>query len=144
MMKYEEIAEQINLTLENIWILFGKQEREMTDFQLTNQQHVLLTLIIRNMSVTPTELAEKLDITKSAVSQMLKKLEEEGFIVRKQHPKDKRAVILELGKKGLIYRAEVRLFNKKMVEKYYSKLSPEELLQMLHSFQKYEELMGQN
>jgi len=52
----------------------------------------LLTLIIRHPSSTPSELAEKMKITKSAISQQLVKLEMEGYIYRKQHSEDKRTL----------------------------------------------------
>ncbi|MGQ7190408.1 MarR family transcriptional regulator, partial [Escherichia sp. HC-CC] len=51
----------------------------------------MLTLIIRYPSSTPKELAAKMNVTKSAISQQLVKLETEGYIFRRQHAEDKRA-----------------------------------------------------
>lgn len=81
-MRNKNIAEQINKTIEDIWITLEKSERKITSFKLNNQQHVLLTLIIRHPSSSPTELAEKMDITKSAISQQLTKLEKEEYITK--------------------------------------------------------------
>ena len=58
-MKNKNIAEEINLTLEELWILLETKERSYTNFNLNNQQYTLLTLIIRYPSSTPKELAEK-------------------------------------------------------------------------------------
>lgn len=58
-MKNKNIAEEINLTLEELWILLEAKERSYTNFNLNNQQYTLLTLIIRYPSSTPKELAEK-------------------------------------------------------------------------------------
>ena len=55
------------------------------------------TLNIRHPSSTTTKLAEKMNITKSAISQQLVKLESEGYIIRKQHAEDKRTFSVELG-----------------------------------------------
>jgi DNA-binding MarR family transcriptional regulator len=103
---------------------------------LNNQQYALLTLIIRHPSSTPTELAEKMNITKSAISQQLVKLEAEGYIVRKQHTKDKRIFSVELGDKGLLYKKECDIFMQQVSEKYYASLSPKELTNFLSALQK--------
>ena len=51
-MKNKNIAEEINLTLEELWILLEAKERSYTNFNLNNQQYTLLTLIIRYPSST--------------------------------------------------------------------------------------------
>jgi len=135
-MKNENIAEKINHTLEELWLLLEAKERNYKNFQLNNQQYTLLTLIIRHPSSTPTELAEKMNITKSAISQQLVKLEAEGYVVRKQHTEDKRAFSVELGEKGFLYKKECDLFMEQVSEKYYASLSPEELTNLLSALQK--------
>ncbi|WPK11098.1 MarR family transcriptional regulator [Lysinibacillus louembei] len=135
-MDNENLPEQINQTLEELWILLEKKERAYTNFNLNNQQYTLLTLIIRHPSSTPTELAEKMNITKSAISQQLVRLETEGYIYRKQHPEDKRAFSVELGEKGLLYKSEMERFMQQISEKYYASLSFEELTNFLSALQK--------
>lgn len=135
-MKIENLPEEINQTLEELWVLLEAKERTYTNFQLNNQQYTLLTLILRHPSSTPTELAEKMNITKSAISQQLVKLEVEGYIYRKQHSEDKRAFSVELGEKGLLYKEEMEKFTQQISEKYYASLSPEELTNFLSALQK--------
>ena len=141
MMIINNIAEQINQTIEDIWILLEKKERAYTKFKLNNQQYVLLTLVMRHPSSSPSELAEKMDITKSAVSQQLAKLEREGYIIRKQLVEDKRTFLIELGEKGMLYKKEMEAFNQQISEKYHANLSPAELKNMLSAFQKLRELL---
>ena len=83
-MKNNQVAEQINQTIEDIWIMLEKMERAYTNFALNNQQYVLLTLVMRHPSCSPSELADKMAITKSAVSQQLTKLEQDGYIMKRQ------------------------------------------------------------
>ncbi|MFJ7973761.1 MarR family winged helix-turn-helix transcriptional regulator [Psychrobacillus sp. NPDC096389] len=135
-MKNENLPEQINQTLEELWLLLETKERAYTNFRLNNQQYTLLTLIIRYPSSTPTELAEKMNITKSAISQQLVKMELEGYIYRKQHSEDKRTFSVELGEKGLLYKKEVEIFMQQIQEKYYASLSREELTNFLSALQK--------
>ncbi len=135
-MKTNNVAEQINQTIEDIWIILEKMERAYTKFSLNNQQYVLLTLVIRHPSCSPSELAEKMAITKSAVSQQLAKLEKDGYITKKQHVEDKRAFSIELGEKGLLYQQEVEAFNQQITEKYHTYLSSDELAEMLDTLEK--------
>ncbi len=121
------VVKKINETIENIWITFELKEGVYTTHKLNNQQYVLLTLIIRHPSLSPTELAEKMSVTKSAVSQQLAKLEREDYIVRKQSMEDKRSYTIELGGKGLHYKKEMEAFNHKLFEQYNANLSNLEL-----------------
>lgn len=140
-MKNINIAEQINKTIEDIWISLEKEERNFSNCILNNQQHVLLTLIIRNPNSSPSELANKMEITKSAVSQQLAKLEKEGYITKVQHSDDKRAFSIVLEEKGAIYKKDLELFYQQMLNKYLSKFSSKELLDMLTSLQKFQEIL---
>jgi DNA-binding MarR family transcriptional regulator len=135
-MNNENLPEEINYTLEELWLLIETKERTYTNFRLNNQQYSILTLIIRHPASTPTELAEKMNITKSAISQQLVKLEMEGYIYRKQHSEDKRTFSVELGEKGLLYKKEMEEFMQQVSEKYYASLSPEELTSFLSALQK--------
>lgn len=140
-MKNNQVAEQINQTIEDIWIMLEKMERAYTNFSLNNQQYVLLTLVMRHPSCSPSELADKMAITKSAVSQQLTKLEQDGFIVKRQQEEDKRALSVELGEKGLLYRQKVDAFNQQITEKYQANLTTEELAEMLATLEKMKKIL---
>jgi DNA-binding MarR family transcriptional regulator len=49
---------------------------------------------------TNNELAEFLDITKQAASEMVDYLEQRGYVVRRPHPSDKRGKIVTLTERG--------------------------------------------
>lgn len=140
-MKNNQVAEQINQTIEDIWIMLEKMERAYTNFSLNNQQYVLLTLVMRHPSCSPSELADKMAITKSAVSQQLTKLEQDGFIVKRQQEEDKRAFSVELGEKGLLYKQKVDAFNQQITEKYQANLTTEELAEMLATLEKMKKIL---
>lgn len=93
-----------------LWLLLEEKEINYMNFQLNNQQYTLLTLIIQHPSSTTPKLAEKMNITMSAISQQLVKLEAEGYIIRKQNVEDKRTFSVELGEKGLLYKKEFDVF----------------------------------
>lgn len=135
-MTSKNIAEQINRTIEEIWIALETKERNHSKFKLNGQQFVLLTLIIHHPSSTPSELAEKMNVSKSAISQQLLRLENEKYIIRKQNSNDRRGYTVDLGEKGLLYQKEAEEFQKKISYIYNSSLSAEELTDMLTTLQK--------
>jgi DNA-binding MarR family transcriptional regulator len=62
----------------------------------------LVMLIGHTPNASITELAEAGGVTKGAVSQMVKRLENKGLITRKQGTEDAKRVALELTSKGKI------------------------------------------
>lgn len=136
-----DVAEQINETLEELWFIIEQKERTYTHFNLSNQQYTILTLIIRTQGCSPTELADKMGITKSAISQQLTKLEADHFIKKIQSPGDKRSFIIALADNGLRYEREMAHFKQQIAAKYKEHLSEEELEGMLRSFQKLQRLL---
>lgn len=101
----------------------GNGGKRLTNFKLNNQQHVLLTLITRHTAHSPTGLAEEMNITKSAVSQQLAKLEKGGY-KKKKFTRDKRSYSAVV--KGIIYKKEMDAFQQQILDLYSSKLSYEE------------------
>ena len=70
-------------------------------------QHIFQQMKQKNMNyITPTELSEAMGVTKPAISKMLNVLENKGYIVRQQDPKDRRAVYVTLTEKGQTVREE--------------------------------------
>ncbi len=57
-------------------------------------------MIGKNPGANVTGLAESLGITKGAVSQVLKRLENKGIVVKYKDPRDEKAVLVGLTKRG--------------------------------------------
>ncbi|MBW1988461.1 MAG: MarR family transcriptional regulator [Deltaproteobacteria bacterium] len=66
-----------------------------------SQMHAI-EMVGENPGISVTALAKRLGITKGAVSQMVKKLEELDMLSRYKQRGDAKAVLLKLGKKGKI------------------------------------------
>ena len=60
----------------------------------------ILTALRRMNSVSQKELGYILDIRPQSLGELLQKLESNGYIQRRRSPTDKRALIVELTKKG--------------------------------------------
>ena len=141
MKKNNNVTTKINQTIEDIWMNLEKKERQYIKPVLNNQQYVLLTWVIRHPFSSPSEIANKMEITKSAVSQQLARLEKDGYIIKKQHQTDKRTYSIHLDEKGKQYQREIDAFNQHIAQKYNEQLTFEELTQMLDSLQKLNKLL---
>ena len=89
---------------QQIMQLAAKLERQPrrfgTDEQLTSAEIHLIEVIGENEGSSVTELANTLGVTKGAVSQRLKKLENTGFIVNNQDPQNLSRCNVSLTAKG--------------------------------------------
>lgn len=71
------------------------------DFDLSYLDMVYLDLILLEDRCTPSLIAERLGIARSAVTVRLNKLEKNGFIERTRNDEDKRSSVLGLTEKGM-------------------------------------------
>ncbi|MBU5591651.1 MarR family transcriptional regulator [Clostridium sp. MSJ-4] len=67
---------------------------------LYHGQANLLLLILQNNGASQRDLAEQLDVRPSSMTEMLRKLEQSGLIVRKQDNKDQRVMRIYLTGEG--------------------------------------------
>jgi DNA-binding MarR family transcriptional regulator len=95
-----------------------------------------LKVIGDNSSINLTELAEKLDISKSGTSKFVKKLLVKNLITKSKQLSNRKEVIFNLTEKGLIAYEGHETFSKKMFGSIYNILSQhdEEQIDFLESF----------
>lgn len=122
-----ESAAQINQLIIDLWMATERSGPRYEDFDLSSQQHALLDAIIKAPRVGSQELAETLGVTKGAVSQQLAKLEQDEFIVRERDERDGRKQVLRLGSRGIEYDTSVRGYETFLLERYTTRLSPQDV-----------------
>ena len=88
---------------------------------------VCMDIILFNDDCTPSLISERLGVAKSAVTVRLKRLEKEGYIIRKVSEKDRRSYVLELTEKALQAYAPMDDLFKKFEKNLKFEFSPEEL-----------------
>ena len=102
---------------------------EIIDHNITPKQALVLEHVHRHSTLSVNELASKMKVTPGAISQLLAKLEQQQYIVRSINPESCREIIVTLGEKGTdLYQAYEKI-DQKIVNEYYSKLSPEVIKQ---------------
>lgn len=125
----DEYIHQINILQNNFNILVAKKFEKKLDNQLTAKQVLLLELIKEGVTSTK-DIADKLNVSTSAVSQILNKLEDRGYIERKYNPQNRREIILYLADKAHQYFKELAVLKKQINKEIYGRLSTHDLNQL--------------
>ncbi|MEB2278929.1 MarR family transcriptional regulator [Lysinibacillus xylanilyticus] len=97
---------------------------------LTTKQAVFLNLLQMKGPLQTYELAKLMGTSPSAVSQLVNRLEQEDYIKRTISKKDRREVIIELDERGHLYFQKQEEIELAIIDKYYTKLNREDLLQL--------------
>lgn len=86
----------------------------------------LMNMLKENGELSQKEIAEKLDIRPQSLSELLVKMESDGFISRRQDKDDKRVIVVALTEKGEEQLVVLRQANREHAERLFSPLTDEE------------------
>ncbi|WP_214704097.1 MULTISPECIES: MarR family transcriptional regulator [unclassified Exiguobacterium] len=113
--------------IDELDLLFTKYFTELNEFELSYQQEQMLLLFKRQETWTTTEIATKMSISKSAVSQVIKVLEQRDFVAREKNPENLRESFIRLGPNGLAYSKQIDAIEKRLAEEMFSVLEDDEM-----------------
>lgn len=99
-------------------------------FGVTMTQASVLMLLMREGRKTMSEVALALGVSKSAATQLLDGLIEQGFVERTQDEKDRRVAYVELSSNGLRHFRRVRRGGARKMTQLFDLLTDEELEQI--------------
>lgn len=136
---YVLTVDKINQKFEQFRLLVLKETKEveeMENFRLTPQQEIIMFHIIRNEPVIANDIANHFSISKSAVSQVVSRLEEMKMVYRRENETNRREVFIYLGERGQEFRDLLIRIDDMLVKKYYSKASLAELQNVLRTLEK--------
>ncbi|GLI05247.1 transcriptional regulator [Paenibacillus tyrfis] len=101
------------------------------DADLSKQQIQLLHALCGKQRVTVTALAEELQLSASATTIALNRLEQAGFVKRSRDETDRRVVWLEPSDEAVNHMKEFRLFKQKLLMQMFGGLTEEETEQFI-------------
>lgn len=136
-----ELVKDINRMEYNVNVKLRYEFDELIDDQITEKQLIVLNLIHDEPQLTTSELAHRLNITKSAVSQTLNALEQRGMITRTINPTNRRELTIGLTQMALDYIQKVEQVELAIIAKYYSRLSLNDLNQLRDIYRKLESIV---
>ncbi len=129
-------AAQINDLIVDLWITTERNGPRYDEFDLSSQQHAVLSHIVSQPEITPNELALALGVTRGAISQHLSALEQAGYISRERSERDRRVHVLRLEPLGERYRDALQQFEKYTVDRYLERLSSSDITEIVAALQK--------
>ncbi len=115
-----------------------------------NEFHVMCLIRIRNIktnshdAVRISDVARKMHMSKSALSQVLSSMEKKGYITRQVDVQDRRAVCIgltELGKKRLYH---CRILFQKHMQKVMNEMGEDKVNMLLSLFGEFTDALEQN
>ncbi|MGE7883717.1 MarR family winged helix-turn-helix transcriptional regulator [Bacillus sp. NPDC094077] len=131
---YKEVINEMNRAYNEFYILLFQELKD--EFGLTGQQENMLFHINLNENTTANHIASTFNISKSAVSQVLSKLEKQKMISKQVNPNNKREYFLTLGPNGSKYIERLSELDDVLIEKYFSKIDIDALEQMTDTLTK--------
>ncbi|MGX6473382.1 MarR family winged helix-turn-helix transcriptional regulator [Pediococcus pentosaceus] len=94
-MNKDEILDNLMKVSHEPFLVFANRVEEKTDNALET-----LKLLAKETNVTPGRISEYLDIKPSSVTQIIKKLEKAGTVLREKSPRDSRVTVVKITDKG--------------------------------------------
>ncbi|MES5921988.1 MarR family transcriptional regulator [Bacillus cereus group sp. RP37] len=123
---YEQVK-RINEAEYTINRLIYKHYKQYLNSGITTQQAVVLDIVYLAKRITVGEIAIEMNISSSAVSQLIAKLEKNQYIKREINLQNRREIYITLDENGLEYFSKQDYVEQQIADKIYSKLSSEEL-----------------
>ena len=91
-----------------------------------SREHMLVIINEYPDGVRQKELAEKAGINASSTSEVVSRLEDDGYLIRTIDESDRRATVLKLTEMGAVRAEEIRSEREEFLDEFFSKLSEEE------------------
>ena len=96
-------VQEINQMIDEMNLHLASEYQDLMDNTVSTKQVVVLMMIHTEGAITTNELAANLDITASAVSQILNRLEKNGYVKKTINPENRREILIELDQSGIDY-----------------------------------------
>lgn len=137
----KELIKKINDLQLQLNIQLASKYEKYIDNQLTAKQLLILELIYDGIT-SAKELAVKLNVSTSAISQLLNKLENNGYISRTIDNDNRRKIQLHLTEKSKNYFEKMIALEEKVNGSLYEKLPVEDLQHLVRILEKLTQIVG--
>ncbi|MEK6190016.1 MAG: MarR family transcriptional regulator [Carnobacterium alterfunditum] len=128
-------------TLDQINYALLHHYEEVLEHKLTPKQAIVIEHVQKHTKLTVNELAQKMNVTAGAISQLLTKLEKEHYIKRTINPDSRREIIVTLGDNGnRLYELYAKV-DEEIASTYYTKLDENVIDQLEQAVNKIYEVI---
>ncbi|RST60369.1 MarR family winged helix-turn-helix transcriptional regulator [Siminovitchia terrae] len=138
-----QLVKEINQIEYETNLLLTEEFSSLLDDKITDKQAVFLNFLHQKGALQTYELSKLMGTSASAISQLVNRLEKDGYIKRTVNLKDRREVLIELDKRGHSYFHKQEEIELAIIDKYYSKLEMDDLIHLKDIFSKFKKIVVQ-
>lgn len=122
------------------------KKKKKVNFLIKGEDAILMYLLKGNVdkTVTPTEISESLKISTARVAASLNGLESKGLLTREIDPNDRRKIIIDLTKKGIIQAEELAESHLNNISRILSLLGEEDTQALIKIVTKFKDLLSED
>jgi len=140
--QFDEPVVKVERLLRHVAFIIKKRGRDiLKDFDITNPQFNALLALRDNPNITMGEMCEKLFLACSTATDLIDRMEKNGFLERKRDSQDRRVIRLSITDKGKEVISEVIAARRRYVATIVSKLTEQEKVELANSLEKLHSLM---
>lgn len=99
---FDKYVEDVEFLLRNVAFIVRQRGREiLRDFDITPPQFTALLILYKHPNSTMGELCSHIYLASSTVTDLIDRMEQNGYVSRERDPSDRRVVRLKVQPKGL-------------------------------------------
>jgi DNA-binding MarR family transcriptional regulator len=124
-------TEAVMNTIRTADLLFDKIGKVLRPLGVSSAGGLVLGLLRDHGSLSPSEIGERLIVTRATVTGLLDSLEKNGLVKRTPNPQDRRGLMIEITSAGLKILAKVRTVVHAEEKRWMSALDERELKKLI-------------
>ncbi len=141
-MSNQDIVSKVERLLRHVAVTVTQRGREhLEDYNITPPQFAALLALIDSGEITMGELCQKLYLACSTVTDLIDRMEKNGYVERFKDRKDRRVIRLRVLPSGMEIYEYVIKARKAYLETVLASVDPQEQLVLVSSLQKLYTLM---
>ncbi|MGI6619900.1 MAG: MarR family winged helix-turn-helix transcriptional regulator [Bacillota bacterium] len=140
--EFSDSVVRIERLLRHVAFIIKKRGRDiLSDFDITTPQFLALVVLKDKPGITMGELCERLYLACSTATDLIDRMEKNGYLERNRDPDDRRVIRLSITEKGQNIIDQVINARRRYVDSILKQLTQEEIDQLERSLEKLDALM---
>jgi len=140
--EFSDSVVRIERLLRHVAFIIKKRGRDiLSDFDITTPQFLALVVLKDRPGITMGELCERLYLACSTATDLIDRMEKNGYLERNRDPDDRRVIRLSITEKGQNIIDQVINARRRYVDSILKQLTQEEIDQLAQALEKLDALM---
>lgn len=140
--EFSDSVVRIERLLRHVAFIIKKRGRDiLSDFDITTPQFLALVVLKDRPGITMGELCERLYLACSTATDLIDRMEKNGYLERNRDPDDRRVIRLSITEKGQNIIDQVINARRRYVDSILKQLTQKEIDQLAQSLEKLDALM---